>query len=63
MKPFHSHSSKASAYTAGKISNIRLGRDNRTFSGTFVSQVQDLDGTLLFEARGTVTGERILALE
>ncbi len=43
--------------------DIRLGRDNRTFSGTFVSQVQGLDGTLLFEARGTVTGERILALE
>ena len=40
---------------------VRLDRGGDAYTGTFESNIRDLSGAVVFTARGTVAGERILA--
>jgi len=60
--PFWSFDANANLVGSGVIlQTVTLGPDGNTYQGSFTFDLFDLSGTLVFEATGTLTAERITA--
>jgi len=60
--PFWSFDANANLVGSGVIlQTVTLGPDGNTYQGSFTFHLFDLSGTLVFEATGTLSAERITA--